>query len=68
MFDYFVLDYYLVHEAIIDGKLGEFFGHQVFRRRIIIPVEMDLLGSWLKPNLPNDVNIQFIEFQSQASP
>lgn len=65
MFDYFVLAYHLAREAMIDGKLGEFFGHQVFRRRIIIPVEMNLLGSLPKLNHPNDVNIQFIEFQSE---
>lgn len=65
MFDYFMLAYHLAHEAMIDGKLGEFFGHQVFRHRIIIPVEMNLLGSLPNPNLPNDVNIRFVEFQSE---
>jgi GNAT superfamily N-acetyltransferase len=63
MFDYVVLAYHLLREAIVEGKLGELFRHQVFRSRIVVPVEMDLLGSLPGSSISIDQNIKFVELQ-----
>ncbi|HSL42296.1 MAG TPA: GNAT family N-acetyltransferase [Anaerolineales bacterium] len=65
MFDYFILAYHLAREAIAEGKLSEFFGHQVFRNRIVIPVEMDLRGPLADPRIPSELDIRFVEFQPE---
>jgi GNAT superfamily N-acetyltransferase len=63
MFDYFILAYYLAREAWTEKKLGEFFKSQVFRNRLVVPAEMDLLGELPCPKIPEELDIHFIEYQ-----
>ena len=42
MFDYFILGYFLMKEASATGELGALIKRQVFRDRLVTPVEMDL--------------------------
>lgn len=63
MFDYFILAYYLAREAITQHKLGEFFKSQVFHNRLVVPVEMDLLGDLPNPKIPEELEINFIEYR-----
>jgi GNAT superfamily N-acetyltransferase len=65
VFDYFVLAYHLIREAIIEGKLGELFKQQIFRNRIVIPVEMDLLELSPSSSISSDQSISFIELQPE---
>ena len=43
MFEYFILAYHLAREAIAQRNLRGFIKSQVFRNRLVVPVEMDLL-------------------------
>jgi len=61
MFEYIVLSYYMLREAIAAGELGDLFRRQISRNRLITPVEMDLSLPLPEEGLPANSEFQFIE-------
>jgi len=62
MFERFKLAFYLVIEAIVDGKLIKLFRQQVFFNRIATPAAIDLTQILPNDNTFEDTGYKFIEF------
>jgi GNAT superfamily N-acetyltransferase len=63
MFEYFVLAYYMVREAIATGELKDLLRRQISRNRLNTPVELDLSAPLPAGGLPANSDFQFVELR-----